>query len=116
MFYDRFVELCNSRGVTPSRAALDAGISKSLVTKWKINRSKMPSADVIQKLSVYFGIPVSEFFEEENKRAPTETGERRLSDEDIMFALWGDTKDVDKEDLEDVRRYAAFIRERKRKK
>ena len=49
------------------------------------------------------------------KKAPT-NGERKVSDDDIMFALWGDSDDVDKDDLDDVKRYAAFVRERKKKK
>lgn len=51
----------------------------------------------------------------ENKKAPTPKDERQVSDEDIKFALWGDTSDITEDDLEDVKRYAAFIRERKRK-
>lgn len=51
----------------------------------------------------------------ENKKAPTPKDERQVSDDDIKFALWGDTSDITEEDLEDVKRYAAFIRERKRK-
>ena len=31
-----------------------------------------------------------------------------------MFGLWGDSDDVDEEDLADVKRYAAFVRERKK--
>lgn len=50
-----------------------------------------------------------------NEKAPTQEGERPISDREIMFALWGDTTDVDESDLEDVKRYAAFVRERKRK-
>lgn len=49
------------------------------------------------------------------KKTPTPVGERTVSDKEIMFALWGDTTDVDESDLEDVKRYAAFIRERKKK-
>lgn len=49
------------------------------------------------------------------KKTPTPGGERAVSDKEIMFALWGDTTDVDESDLEDVKRYAAFIRERKKK-
>ena len=30
--------------------------------------------------------------------------------------LWGDSDDVDEDDLDDVKRYAAFVRERKKKK
>lgn len=56
MFYERFLQLCARKGVSPSRAALEAGISKSLVTKWKQDGTKEPSAEVVRKLSQYFGI------------------------------------------------------------
>lgn len=42
--------------------------------------------------------------------------QKKVSDEDIMFALWGDATDIDKKDLDDVKRYADFVRERKKKK
>lgn len=51
----------------------------------------------------------------ENKKAPALEGERKVSDDDIKFALWGDTSYITDDDLEDVKRYAAFIRERKRR-
>jgi len=114
VFYDRFVYLCSQRGVSPSRAALDAGISKSLVTKWKSNNAKDPSPDVVRKLAKYFNVTVAELLGEETEKAPTETGKRSVSDDDIKFALWGDCEDVDDDDLADVRRYAAFVRERKK--
>lgn len=34
-------------------------------------------------------------------------------DAELIFALWGDTDDIDERDLEDVKRFAAFIKERK---
>ncbi len=34
-------------------------------------------------------------------------------DADLIFALWGDTDEIDEHDLEDVKRFAAFIKERK---
>lgn len=70
MFYDRFAYLCKQKGVSVSRGALEAGISKSLVTKWKTNNTDIPSPDVIGKLSKYFGIPVSELLGEETEKAP----------------------------------------------
>ena len=51
MFYDRFVMLCESRGVSPSRAAIDAGLSKSTVTKWKRSPDARPTGTVIEKLT-----------------------------------------------------------------
>lgn len=50
-----------------SAAALEAGLSKSLVTKWKTNKVDVPSPDVLKKLSAYFGMPVSELLGEEEK-------------------------------------------------
>ena len=35
-------------------------------------------------------------------------------DAELIFALWGDTEDIDEKDVEDVRRFAAFIKERKK--
>jgi transcriptional regulator with XRE-family HTH domain len=65
VFYDKFMYLCNKKGVAPSRAAMDAGISKSLVTKWKSNRTQVPSPEILQKLSAYFSVPVSVLLSEE---------------------------------------------------
>lgn len=50
-----------------------------------------------------------------HEKKPTFLGEPKISDEAIMFALWGDTSNITDDDLEDVKRYAAFIRERKRR-
>ena len=69
MFYDKYAQLCKRKGVSVSAAALEAGLSKSLVTKWKTNKVDVPSPDVLKKLSAYFNIPVSELLGEEEKEA-----------------------------------------------
>ena len=56
MFYDTFVFLCKQKGLSPSKAATDAGISKSLVTKWKTIGTETPSPEVLKKLSNYFSV------------------------------------------------------------
>ena len=72
MFYDKYAQLCKQRGVSMSAAAVEAGLSKSLVTKWKTNKVDVPSPDVLKKLSAYFGMPVSELLGEEEKNAKKE--------------------------------------------
>lgn len=73
MFYDKFVSLCADKGVSPSRAAVEAGISKSLVTKWRTHKIKDPSADVARKVASYFGISVAELLgDDEKKENPSE--------------------------------------------
>lgn len=68
MFYDKYAQICKRRGISMSAAAMEAGLSKSLVTKWKVNKVEVPSPDVLKKLSAYFSIPVSELIGEEDKK------------------------------------------------
>ena len=71
MFYDKYAQICKRKGISMSAAAVEAGLSKSLVTKWKTNKVEVPSPDVLKKLSAYFGMPVSELLGEEQKEKPT---------------------------------------------
>lgn len=80
MFYDKYAQLCKQRGVSMSAAAMDAGLSKSLVTKWKVNKVDVPSPDVLKKLSVYFGMPVSELLGEESKKGKPTVNDDGLSE------------------------------------
>jgi transcriptional regulator with XRE-family HTH domain len=119
VFYDRFVYLCARKGVSPSKAAVDAGISKSLVTKWKTNKVDVPSPDVIKKLAKYFGLSVSEILGEETDKAPTTTGERFGSNDildEVDIAFYGDFKELDENDKETVRDMVRIMRERRAKK
>lgn len=86
MFYDTYVAICAKKGVSPSRAAEDAGISKSLVTKWKNNKVVLPSPDILKKISVYFGIPVSDLIAESEN--PTVQADSGISDRDIRLLEW----------------------------
>lgn len=56
MFYDRFLELCNEHGLSPSFVVKEIGLSKPNVTYWK--NGSMPSSTTLQKLADYFGVSV----------------------------------------------------------
>ena len=112
MFYDRFAYLCKEKGVSVSRGATEAGISKSLVTKWKTNNVETPSPEVLNKLSKYFNMPISELLGEETEKAPTDTGRREVSDDDIQFALFGGRDEITEAMYEEVKQFAAFIKQR----
>ena len=106
MFYDRFVMLCESRGVSPSRAAIDAGLSKSTVTKWKRSPDARPTGNVIEKLTRYFGVSVAELLGEEGSEP------QKVSDSDLKFALFGGSGDITDEMYNEVLSFAAFVKER----
>ena len=113
MFYDRFLELCAEKGVKPTNACIEAGLSRGLAAKWKSTKTEKPSADALEKMSVYFEKTIDEILGKE--KAPAKTGER-MSNEELKFALWGDSTEMDDADLDDVKRYAAFVKERKKEK
>ena len=114
--YENIMLLCNKRGIRGGKMCTDIGMSKGILTDLKMGRQSGISTANAQKIADYFGVSVDFLLGTESKNAPTVSGERTISDDDIMFALWGDADDMDKEDLEDVKRYAAFVRERKRRK
>lgn len=56
MFYDNYIYLCNRIGKTPSAVALEIGITKPTVNRWK-NGSK-PTDATAQKVAEYFGVSI----------------------------------------------------------
>lgn len=57
-FYQRFIGLCNNAGKTPSRIALEIGLSKPTVNRWK--NGSIPTDATAMKIAEYFGISVKE--------------------------------------------------------
>lgn len=69
MFYDYFLNLCNSIGKTPSAVAIELGISKSTVSNWKRRKNGVTDSTAL-KIANYFGITVDELrSEEKNERS-----------------------------------------------
>lgn len=108
-FYQTFRRLSLEKGISPSRAALDAGLSKSTVTKWKTDPDTRPNGTVLARLSEYFGVSVSELMGETPVQ-PT------VPDEAIKFALFGGSEDITDEMFEEVRAFAAFVKSREESK
>ena len=107
MFYDKYAQICKQRGISMSAAAVEAGLSKSLVTKWKVNKVEVPSPDVLKKLSVYFGMPVSELLGEEEKEKPTAQGDGLSND---MLELINCIKALPEEKVQMLLQVARSIR------
>ena len=114
--YENIYALCKERWITPGGLCGELGFRRSVLSDLKNGRKKSLDTTTLMKIAEYFNVSVDYLLTgEETKKALTD-GERKVSDDDIMFALWGDSDDVDKDDLDDVKRYAAFVRERKKNK
>ena len=114
MFYDKFVQICKSRGVSPSRAAIEAGLSKSTVTKWKTTPDAEPTGAAIKKITEYFGITIAELLSEETEKAPTGSGERDILDE-VDLAFYGNYKELSEANKETLRAMARVLLEQENK-
>ena len=69
--YERFEELCKERGIAPTTAMVQAGLSKALASKWKTSADVTPNGDSLSKLSKFFNVPVDYFLRDENDNITT---------------------------------------------
>ncbi len=122
--YERIEELRRKAGISQGKLERELGFSNGSISKWK---NSTPSYARLEKLADFFGVSLDDLLDrtdvlsgkdcDAQKKEPFAGQSRRtVTDDDIMFALWGDTRDVDASDLDDVKRYADFIRERKKNK
>lgn len=68
MFFDIFRQLCEEKGKSMTACAIDMGISKSLITSWRI-KGFAPNQKTLIKISDYFNVPIDYLLEKE-KTAP----------------------------------------------
>lgn len=165
MFFDVFKQLCEERGITPTKASVEIGFSRGTVSYWKKKHKQgedaKPDSYTAAKIADYFGVSVDYLLgrtddpidydtdgdtlaevplsyveaaggdmkkartimlaaeRDAQREAHKQAGNAgRFSSQDakLIFALWGDTEGIDEKDLEDVKRFAAFIKERKQGK
>jgi Predicted transcriptional regulators len=86
VFYDRFIELCNKKGVSPSKAGLSIGISKTSVTRWKTS-GIVPKLDTLNKLAEYFGVTTDYLLTgTDNKKSPADAEDKDADLEQVILA------------------------------
>lgn len=96
----RIENLCSSKGVTIGNMLKSCGLPSS--TFDNIKKGSKPAYDKIEKIADYFGVSVDYLLGREQTDDVT--------DEDLMYALFGG-EGTDAQ-LEEVKKYAAFIKQR----
>jgi transcriptional regulator with XRE-family HTH domain len=72
VFYDRFKSLCDQRGISCNKAALEMGLSNATPTAWK-KRGLTPKADTLEVIANYFGVSTDYLIgKEEKENSPSE--------------------------------------------
>ncbi len=94
MFYDNYVRLCNSVNKTPSAVALEIGIAKPTVSRWKTGSK--PNHATAMKVADYFGVSVDELEGKGAKKEPTGNADG-LTEEELKFIEWYRSQATEKE-------------------
>lgn len=108
--YDNIIALCEQKGIKGGKMCTDLGISKGLLTDLKMGRRTGISAANAQKIASYFGVTVGYLLGEETENAPTENGERAVSDDEIKFALFGGGGEITDAMYQEVKEFAALVK------
>ena len=105
-------EICKERGIPVSRLERDCGFANGYLNPQKLQKLPYDRAVVIAR---YLDLSIDYLLTgAKREELPAEPGRHTISDAELKFALWGDSETMDDQDLADVRRYAAFVRERKK--
>ena len=111
MFFDRFQALCAEKGVSVYRACMDIGLNRSAVAKWKAGGK--PNGTTAGKLADYFGVSTDYLLGQTSQRPPVHAGP---TDEEIKFALFGGSGDITDAMYDEVKKFAAFLKQREAEK
>lgn len=78
MFFEVYTALCQSRGISPTKASQEMGFSKGSVSYWRknYNRGKDAKPDIhtAQKMADYFGVSVDFLLGRRETQKTTSTG------------------------------------------
>ena len=90
-FYNRFIKLCNEKGIKPSPMLESIGIQKTAATNWK-NRRSNPTQANLQKIADYFGVTVEYLKGETDIKKPPITKDERI---DELYEMAKDLTDAE---------------------
>ena len=112
MFKQRFIRLCNDKGVSPSAACAAIGLSNATFSCW--TETSIPRKATLMRIADYFGVSVDyllgnvqmdlQHFAEKEKEPTVTVDPKLLSLIDSMS----------EDELADLERYAEFILSKKK--
>lgn len=115
--YDKFAQLCNAKGVSEPEAYKAMDINKGTISVWRKAAAEGKPVEltmgIAKKMATYFGVSVDSLIGEKNK--PHAESVEQSKDEQLRFALWNGDKGITKEQIEEVKRFAEFVKERDKK-
>lgn len=110
---DKIRALANSKGMSLPILESSLGLGNGTISRWN---KGAPNTGKLAKVADYFNVSIDYLLGREDKKdVDTSKIEHSVSDNDIKFALFGDSE-IDDEIFESVKNFAKFAAEQKRKK
>ena len=107
---NRIRELRKAKGLTMKQLGEVLDLAESTISQYETGKRQMDN-ETLFRLGEFFDVTVGYLLGVEDKlKAPTVSGERAVSDDDIKFALFGGDREVTDEMYERVKKFAAFIK------
>lgn len=102
-------DVCHQRRIPVSALEKACGFSNGYLNPKKMSKIAYDRAVLISK---YLDIPVTRILTGEDSPAEPQSEKARVTDADIKFALFGGDGEITDAMYEEVKRFAAFIKER----
>ena len=100
-----------SLGLTQRQLAEKIGVSNTSISNWEKGLSR-PDADLIQKLCDVLQLQPNDFYGTGETKNTSAGSRRTVSDEDIKLALFGGDGVITDAMYDEVKRFAAFLKQR----
>lgn len=108
---NRLKELRTEKGVSQQVIADYLGITRQSYSNYELG-NREADYETLSKLANYFDTTVDYLIGNSDSKSPVNNSP---TDDDIKFALFGGEKGISDEAYEDVKRFAAFIKEKYKK-
>lgn len=107
-FRERFEQLCDENGKTPTAVGSELGFAKSAISRWR-NSSAKPSFKALTALAEYFNVSVDYLLCKTDIRNPIDN---QSPEEIAKVALFGGAGEVTDEMWREVKDYVEFIKQK----
>lgn len=97
--------LRESMNLTQTELGDRLGVKKNAVSKWECGRVEDIPTSKIKAMANLFGVKASYLIEDEEP-------EKSVTDDDIQFALFGGKDEITEKMYEEVKNFAAFLKQR----
>lgn len=105
MFNEILVSLRKEKGLTQAELAKQLGLSASAIGNYE-QGTRTPDYETLELIADYFNVSINSLFGKYSDKGTF------ISDETLKFALFGGDQEITDAQLDEVKRFAKFIKER----